>query len=72
VLARSNDSGVSIAAFLAMKPDHKKSIIAMKRHCTIYLPHYMVPDSIAFLPELPATSTDKVDYQVLERLAGER
>jgi non-ribosomal peptide synthetase component E (peptide arylation enzyme) len=28
----------------------------------------MVPDSITFLPDLPATSTDKVDYQGLKRL----
>jgi acyl-coenzyme A synthetase/AMP-(fatty) acid ligase len=69
VVARADDSGVSIAAFVAMKPAHKGSIIAMKRHCTLYLPHYMVPDSIAFLPSLPTTSTDKVDYQGLKQLA---
>jgi acyl-coenzyme A synthetase/AMP-(fatty) acid ligase len=71
VVARSDaEAGVSIAAFIAMKPAHTGSIIAMKRHCTTYLPHYMVPDSIAFLPSLPTTSTDKVDYQGLKRLAA--
>jgi amino acid adenylation domain-containing protein len=70
VVARSDDAGVSIAAFVSLKPAHKGSIIAMKRHCTLYLPHYMVPDSIAFLPELPTTSTDKVDYQNLKQLAA--
>jgi amino acid adenylation domain-containing protein len=63
--------GIAIAAFIAMKPDHKKSIIAMKRHCTVYLPHYMVPDTITFLPSLPTTSTNKVDYQGLKRLVSE-
>jgi non-ribosomal peptide synthetase component E (peptide arylation enzyme) len=53
-----------------MKAGKRGSIIAMKRHCTSYLPHYMVPDTIAFLPALPTTSTDKVDYPGLERLAG--
>jgi acyl-coenzyme A synthetase/AMP-(fatty) acid ligase len=72
VVARSDESGTSIAAFVAMKPGRKGSIIAMKRHCTLYLPHYMVPDSVAFLPALPATSTDKVDYQGLQRLAEAR
>jgi amino acid adenylation domain-containing protein len=72
VVARTDESGTSIAAFLAMKPGRKASIIAMKRHCTLYLPHYMVPDSVAFLPALPATSTDKVDYQGLQRLAETR
>jgi acyl-coenzyme A synthetase/AMP-(fatty) acid ligase len=70
VVARSDDQGVSIAAFVAMKPAHKPSIIAMKRHCTIFLPHYMVPDSITFVPDLPTTSTDKVDYQSLKQRAA--
>jgi amino acid adenylation domain-containing protein len=70
VIARPDDEGVAIAAFVAMKPAHKPSIIAMKRHCTIYLPHYMVPDSITFVSSLPTTSTDKVDYQGLKRLAS--
>jgi acyl-coenzyme A synthetase/AMP-(fatty) acid ligase len=71
VVAQSGDEGVAIAAFVALKPDHKKSIIAMKRHCTVYLPHYMVPDTFTFLSSLPTTSTDKVDYQGLECLVAE-
>jgi amino acid adenylation domain-containing protein len=69
VVARPDESGVAITAFVAMKPGRKGSIIAMKRHCTLYLPHYMVPDSVTFVPALPSTSTDKVDYQGLARLA---
>lgn len=68
VVASADDIGVSISAFVALKPDQKKSIIAMKRHCTTYLPHYMVPDTITFLNSLPATSTDKVDYQRLKAM----
>ena len=71
VVAEADEAGVAIRAFLAMKPGRRGSIIAMKRHCTLYLPHYMVPDSMAFLPELPTTSTDKVDYQGLRRLAAD-
>jgi acyl-coenzyme A synthetase/AMP-(fatty) acid ligase len=71
VVASSGDEGVSIKAFVALKPNQKKSIIAMKRHCTYYLPHYMVPDTITFLDHLPATSTDKVDYHVLKALAAQ-
>ena len=70
VVARADDSGVAIAAFVALKPGAKKSIIAMKRHCTTYLPHYMVPDTITFLDGLPVTSTDKVDYSRLGSLAA--
>lgn len=72
VVARADDAGVSIDAFVALKPERKKSIIAMKRHCTAYLPHYMIPDTITFVSRLPETSTDKIDYRRLESLAAER
>ena len=69
-MARSDEAGVSISAFVALKPGEKKSIIAMKRHCMTYLPHYMVPDTIAFVDGLPVTSTDKVNYQRLKSLTA--
>ena len=72
VVARADEEGVAIAAFVALKPDRKRSIIAMKRHCTDYLPNYMIPDTITFLDHLPATSTDKVDYQRLRSMAAEQ
>jgi amino acid adenylation domain-containing protein len=70
VVARSGDSGTTITAFLTMKPDAKKSLIAVKRRCSELLPAYMIPDSIVFLGDLPKTSTDKVDYQRLGALAS--
>jgi acyl-coenzyme A synthetase/AMP-(fatty) acid ligase len=70
VVARADaESGTTITAFIALKPGRKGSIIAMKRHCTVYLPHSMIPDRIQFLSDLPATSTDKVDYPTLEKIA---
>jgi amino acid adenylation domain-containing protein len=72
VVAQADDSGVSITAFVALKSERKRSIIAMKRHCTTYLPHYMVPDSITFMDALPTTSTNKVDYQRLKTMASGR
>jgi len=66
VVASSDEAGVAVSAFVSMRPGRKGSIIAMKRHCTAYLPHYMVPDRIAFVSELPTTSTDKIDYQKLK------
>jgi acyl-coenzyme A synthetase/AMP-(fatty) acid ligase len=68
VIARSDETGTTLAAFVALKPGRKGSIIAMKRHCTTHLPHSMIPDTVAFLPALPMTSTDKVDYQGLASL----
>jgi non-ribosomal peptide synthetase component E (peptide arylation enzyme) len=55
---------------VAMKPGRKGSIIALKRHCTALLPPYMVPDEVQFLSDFPTTSTDKVDYQGLKRMAS--
>ena len=63
VIARATDDGISLVAFIAMKPGRKGSIIALKRHCTTLLPPYMVPDEVQFLSDFPTTSTDKVDYQ---------
>ena len=71
VATESETLGLRISAFVAMKPDRPASIIAMKRHCSVYLPHYMIPDDVKFLPHLPTTSTDKVDYPALRKLAGE-
>ncbi len=72
VVARANDEQVLITAFIALKPNLKKSVIAMKRHCTHFLPHYMIPDTITFVDSLPATSTDKLDYQRLKSLAAQQ
>jgi acyl-coenzyme A synthetase/AMP-(fatty) acid ligase len=71
VLAIDSESqGLRITAFVAMKPDRPASIISMKRHCSVHLPQYMIPDEIKFLPDLPTTSTDKVDYPALRKILG--
>jgi amino acid adenylation domain-containing protein len=72
VVAKPDEWSASIAAFVAMKPGFKGSIIAMKQHCARLLPPYMVPDTITFLSDMPTTSTDKVDYQGLKHLAASR
>ncbi len=69
VAQHDSEAGVSIAAFVALKPAGKASIIAMKQHCIKHLPHYMVPDSFTFLPHLPTTSTDKVNYRELRTMS---
>ena len=70
VVARADDeAGVTLEAFIALKPNAKRSSIAIKRHCVSRLPSYMIPDTITFLTDMPMTSTDKVDYQRLKHLA---
>jgi amino acid adenylation domain-containing protein len=69
VVAAPQEDGVQISAFLAANPEGPASLIEMKRFCAEHLPLYMVPDRIQWLPSLPKTSTDKIDYQRLKDLA---
>jgi amino acid adenylation domain-containing protein len=69
VTASASDDGVRVRAFLSTKDGEKLSLIALKQFCAEQLPLYMVPDSISFLPDLPKTSTDKINYQALKELA---
>jgi acyl-coenzyme A synthetase/AMP-(fatty) acid ligase len=70
VIARSDTDGqVTVEAFLAWSAATEPSVIQLKRFCSTVLPAYMVPDKFTFLPSLPKTSTDKVDYQKLKEMA---
>ena len=62
-------AGVRIVAYLAARAEQRPSIIEMKSFCAGHLPAYMSPDVFRFLDALPRTSTDKIDYQSLARLA---
>jgi amino acid adenylation domain-containing protein len=68
VLAHRDAAALSIHAFLSLRSQCRGSIIAFKRHCATLLPAYMIPDSIHFLPDLPQTSTGKIDYPALAQL----
>lgn len=61
------ESGVLIKAFLSWSGGAPPSMIELKQFCASNLPLYMVPDRFEVLAELPKTSTDKVDYQMLAR-----
>ena len=73
VVASTDESGgVRIVVFLSARDAAKRpSIIEMKTFSAKALPSYMSPDVFQFLDKLPRTSTDKVDYQGLKRLAQE-
>ncbi len=62
--------GVRTVAFMSFRGDEKPSVIQLKRYCTENMLQYMVPDIFKFVDVLPKTSTDKIDYQQLKRLAG--
>jgi amino acid adenylation domain-containing protein len=69
VVSISDGSGVRIVAYLSPRADERPSIIELKTFCATALPSYMSPDAFHFVSSLPRTSTDKVDYQGLMRLA---
>lgn len=64
-----NEAGVKIKAWLSPKNGEKPSLIQLKQFCVDVLPRYMAPDLFEFVPALPRTSTDKIDYQGLKARA---
>jgi amino acid adenylation domain-containing protein len=62
-------AGVRIIAYLSAGTPVRPTIIELKTFCAGNLPAYMSPDVFRFLEKLPRTSTDKIDYQGLTRLA---
>jgi amino acid adenylation domain-containing protein len=67
VVSVSDPSGVKILAYLSTKGPERPSVIDMKAYCAHSLPAYMSPDVFRFIDALPRTSTNKVDYQTLQR-----
>lgn len=67
VVSVTEPGGVRIIAYLSIKGPRHPSVIDMKAHCARSLPAYMSPDVFRFVPALPRTSTDKVDYQSLRQ-----
>jgi amino acid adenylation domain-containing protein len=57
--------GSRIHAFLACSDAEADPIAAVREHCGARLPRYMLPESFELLPELPKTSTGKVDRTAL-------
>lgn len=68
VALSDEEQGVFIKAFLSWKGTDRPSLIKLKRFAAENLPLYMVPDRFSFLPSLPKTSTDKLDYQRLKEM----
>jgi amino acid adenylation domain-containing protein len=66
VIAKPEEEGMHVRAFVSTKSGNRISVIALKQFCSERLPLYMVPDTFVFLADLPKTSTDKLDYQRLK------
>ncbi|MFC1641192.1 amino acid adenylation domain-containing protein [Myxococcota bacterium] len=63
----NEENGCTLMAAVVPKPGIVLDPLAVKLHCGTWLPRYMIPDSVAFLSELPRTNTGKVDWQTLQQ-----
>jgi amino acid adenylation domain-containing protein len=57
--------GNRLKAFIVPIEDEGLSVKELRAHCSTHLPGYMVPESIEFRPELPKTSSGKVNRPLL-------
>lgn len=72
VLMKSDDRGEArLSAFVVSADRESRDEVGLRRRLARRLPSYMIPSHIAFIEELPATSTGKVDRRALARRAEE-
>jgi acyl-coenzyme A synthetase/AMP-(fatty) acid ligase len=70
VVALSSDrSETVVKAHIMPGGERRPSLMELKTFCSERLPVYMVPDAVAYHDDLPMTSTGKMDYVALTRLA---
>jgi acyl-CoA synthetase (AMP-forming)/AMP-acid ligase II len=62
--------GQSIKAFVVLRDGESGDAAELIAFCAARLPRYMVPKDVEVLPELPRTSSGKVDYPALRRREG--
>jgi amino acid adenylation domain-containing protein len=56
------------AYFTTRSLETSLGVVELKTYLATALPPYMVPDKLVQLPELPQTSSHKVNYQVLQKM----
>lgn len=59
--------GSRIHAFVVSTPGSDVTSNALLAHCRQRVPAYMVPETVTLRPDLPRTSTGKIDRQLLTR-----
>ncbi|HSL84683.1 MAG TPA: non-ribosomal peptide synthetase, partial [Thermoanaerobaculia bacterium] len=65
--------GLRLAAWLVLEPGRPEPTVAeLRADLEARLPPYMVPAAFSVVPELPATSSGKLDRRALPRLAAAR
>ncbi|MCA6363082.1 MAG: amino acid adenylation domain-containing protein [Bacteroidetes bacterium] len=61
------DGYAFLAAFIALNTPAGEMLLTLKNHCAAHLPHYMIPERIIFMAQLPKTGSGKIDYQALKQ-----
>jgi acyl-coenzyme A synthetase/AMP-(fatty) acid ligase len=59
--------GKRIKAVVSLQPNSRLTELLIKQYCAQHLPSYMIPDLIQLMPNLPRTSTNKIDRKQLEQ-----
>ncbi len=70
VAVPDGDQGSKLVAFIVPANGSSGSGLELKRHLHERLPAYMVPADLRYLPELPKTSSGKVDRVYLAQALG--
>jgi surfactin family lipopeptide synthetase A len=65
VVARTEDGEARLVAYLVLHDGKEVSIEDLRRGLERWLPEYKIPGRYVFLPELPHTSSGKVDRKAL-------
>ncbi|WP_055038178.1 class I adenylate-forming enzyme family protein [Blastochloris viridis] len=61
VCGADSGGGPALQAFIVCRHGSTLTKSAVTQHCRRHLPHYMVPDDIAFVASLPTTANGKID-----------
>lgn len=71
VAVRTESHGTVITVFIRTRAGEGLSAIEVKAYCARALPSYMLPDRVVFVDAIPRGNRGKIDYEALERAAGE-
>lgn len=65
-LVAGEGSKARLVLFFTLRPGaDRPNTVALKRHCAGHVPHYMVPQTMTCVPELPRNANGKTDYRRL-------
>ncbi|GAA2461949.1 D-alanine--poly(phosphoribitol) ligase [Streptomyces mauvecolor] len=72
VVVHGEGPAARLALYYTLRPHGvRPNLLGIKRHCSQYLPKYMLPHSATCLAELPRNANGKTDYRTLAALAAD-